>query len=331
MSNNFKELDLYSQDYAFRTLVQEVWNKIINLNPRFQREYKWDKDWNKRWSKFIESCLMRIPLPACYFREFDNWNFDVIDWVQRITTIKNFIENKFPLEGLSVIENLNWKFFNELDPVNQTDIKNYTMRCIILRRTNPLSIVNEIFARLNQWSVKLSEQEIRKALYDWNFYKLLEELSNNKFIKTLAWKKKSDDLLNHELVLRFFCMSTDLKDYNWLLHEYLDDFMIKNRDLDKDQINKFKILFNQTIDTINKIFWDFPFSNSNKERKKSSIVIYDLLMRYCRQYDLTKIDGVKEKLSNFFWDEAYKKSVSWWVRQKQNIIKRRKLLIKYFS
>jgi hypothetical protein len=66
---------------------------------------------------------------------------------------------------LSVIPELNGKKFKDLNPVYQTDLKNYTIRCIILRRTNPEDIVNEIFARLNQGSVVLSAQEIRKALY----------------------------------------------------------------------------------------------------------------------------------------------------------------------
>ena len=44
--------------------------KLI-LNPDFQRKYKWDKDGWGRASKFIELCLMRIPLPSCYFAEDD--------------------------------------------------------------------------------------------------------------------------------------------------------------------------------------------------------------------------------------------------------------------
>jgi hypothetical protein len=44
----FQELDLYSQDYAFRILVQDIEEKTIKLDPIFQRTYKWDKDNNER-------------------------------------------------------------------------------------------------------------------------------------------------------------------------------------------------------------------------------------------------------------------------------------------
>lgn len=93
-----KVLNLYPIDYPFETLVQRAKSNKLILNPDFQRKYKWDKDGNERASKFIESCLMRIPLPACYFAEKENGNHEVIDGVQRITTIKRFFDNEFKLE-----------------------------------------------------------------------------------------------------------------------------------------------------------------------------------------------------------------------------------------
>lgn len=327
MENTFKELDLYTQDYAFRTLVQEVKEWVIGLNPIFQRNYKRDKDWYERCSKFIESCLMRIPLPSCYFRELaDGW-FDVIDWVQRITTIKDFINNKFALEGLSVIPSINGKKFSELEVIHQTDLRNYTMRCVILRRTNPEEIVYEIFARLNQWAVELSPQEIRKALYYGNMYQLLEELSLEPLIQKIVGKKNRD-LQDQELILRFFAMSWDLDWYNDRLHAYLNDFMIKNQSIDRIEMQNYKTLFQTTLLKVKKLLWENPFSNHNNERKKSSIVIYDLIMRYCRNYNNTEVNII-EKLWEFYNDEDYKRSISWGIWQKSNIIRRRDLLLKY--
>lgn len=86
-----KILNLYPIDYPFETLVSREEKGKLKLNPDFQRKYKWDKDGHERSSRFIESCLMRIPLPACYFAEDENKNHLVIDGVQRITTIKNFL------------------------------------------------------------------------------------------------------------------------------------------------------------------------------------------------------------------------------------------------
>lgn len=327
----FQELDLYSQDYAFRILVQDIEEKTIKLDPIFQRTYKWDKDNNERWSKFIESCFMRIPLPSCYFREVENGTFDVIDWVQRLTTIKNFLNNNFELEGLSVFPELNGKKFKDLNPVYQTDLKNYTIRCIILRRTNPEDIVNEIFARLNQGSVVLSAQEIRKALYHWNFYKLLVRLWGDSRIKKLA-STKANDLYHHELVLRFFCMSdNNLLRYNDRLQEYLNNFIIKNKNATSEKIEEYEALFLETLDSAYQYFGTTPFSNINNKRKKDSIAIYDLIMRFCRNYKdiLPSLENIPQKMQTFFESEEYLKTISWGIVQKSNIQKRRNLLLKH--
>jgi len=71
-------LDLYPIDYPFETLVQRVKSNPVKLilDPEYQRKYKRDIE---RASKFIESCLMRIPLPACYFAENAQGNHEVID------------------------------------------------------------------------------------------------------------------------------------------------------------------------------------------------------------------------------------------------------------
>src|ERR1700761_7992475 len=96
-------LSLHTVDYPFETLSQRAKAnppKLI-LDPDFQRKYKWDKDGWGRASKFIESCLMRIPLPSCYFAENEEKAHLVIDGVQRITTIIRFMDDEFALEGLT--------------------------------------------------------------------------------------------------------------------------------------------------------------------------------------------------------------------------------------
>ena len=79
-----KTLNLFPIDYPFETLSARIRAKPpkLKLDPDFQRKYKWDKEGWERASRFIESCLMRIPLPACYFAEKDDGSHLVIDGVQ---------------------------------------------------------------------------------------------------------------------------------------------------------------------------------------------------------------------------------------------------------
>ena len=108
MANDDKTLNLFPIDYPFETLCSRMKSNPVKLilNPDFQRKYKWDQDGWLRSSKFIESCLMRIPLPSCYFAEDDDGNHIVIDGVQRLTTIQKFLDDEFALEGMTTFKEL---------------------------------------------------------------------------------------------------------------------------------------------------------------------------------------------------------------------------------
>ena len=65
----------------------------LNLSPEYQRNMIWD---NARKSALIESLLLRIPIPAFYLDEDREGNKNVIDGMQRLSTIHSYINNEFP-------------------------------------------------------------------------------------------------------------------------------------------------------------------------------------------------------------------------------------------
>ncbi len=293
-----KVLNLYPIDYPFETLVDRVGNKKLILNPDFQREYKWDKDGNERASKFIESCLMRIPLPACYFAETETNTHLVIDGVQRITTIKNFFEDKFVLEGLSVFKELNGKKFSELNNL-RNELESYTIRCIILRKDNPKSVIREIFARLNQGSIQVSDQEIRHAIYPGNLDNLLKELGNNEIIKSFAAVSK--DKRNEEIVLRFFAFYEDnLNNYESNLKIHLDNYMEKNQHIEGEHIEKLRKDFLETLEKCEYVFGDRAFVNAANTQKRKALYLYDLIMWSLSKYEMPVLVEYKEKIVALF-------------------------------
>lgn len=274
-------LNLYPIDYPFETLVDRVTKDKLLLNPEFQRKYKWDKDGNERASKFIESCLMRIPLPACYFAEDEDNRHIVIDGVQRITTIKNFFNDEFALEGLTVFRDLEGKKFSELGNY-RSDLETTTIRCIILRKENPKELIQEIFARLNQGAVQLSSQEIRHAIYPGALDNLLVELSQLEDIKQFGIgeqsKKIKDSREDEELVLRFFALNSDLSDYNNNFTKYLDDYMLNNQNMIKEDVNNNRDLFISTLNKCKAAFEQDVFCNLSTGRKQQGLIFYDLQM-----------------------------------------------------
>lgn len=331
-SEKTKVLNLYPIDYPFETLVDRAQKNKLILDPDFQRKYKWDKDGNDRCSKFIESCLMRIPLPACYFAEEENGNHLVIDGVQRITTIKRFFKDEFALEGLTIFHELNGKKFSELGNL-RSELESTTIRCVILRKENPKGLVQEIFARLNQGAVQLAAQEIRHAIYPGSLDNLLQELSSLDVIKKFqigdGSEKIKDSREDEELVLRFFAFNfMELDDYEDNMSKYLDDYMISHQNDTPEQIASLKNLFTETLDKCVDVFGrDSVFKNISTHRKRQSLYLYDLLMWSFSQYTKEQIgnkqDAIKQALQETCNDIGFKKSLSGRVMRKSGIKTRR--------
>jgi hypothetical protein len=333
MTDN-KVLNLYPIDYPFETLVQRANTdpaKLI-LNPDFQRRYKWDKDGFERASKFIESCLMRIPLPACYFAENEKGNHEVIDGVQRITTVKRFFNNEFKLEGLTVFKDLEGKTFDELGDF-KNELESTTIRCIILRKENPKELVQEIFARLNQGAVQLTSQEIRHAIFPGTFDNLLIELGKIPFIESFgrgqAGKQEKDGREAEEMILRFFSMSSDMSDYEDVLSKYLDKFMIANQNIGDSEIAVLKSRFINTLNRCMTVFDNNPFVDLTKDKPKQSLVYYDLLMwsfnTFSDEYATAQKPLIVAKFKELCLDERFIRTLSGGLQKKSSILKRREL------
>ena len=72
----------------------------LNLSPEYQRKLVWDE---KRKSALIESLLLRIPIPAFYLDEDSDGNKNVIDGMQRLSTIHSYLNNEFPLTRMQYL------------------------------------------------------------------------------------------------------------------------------------------------------------------------------------------------------------------------------------
>lgn len=327
-----KVLSLYPIDYPFETLFARVGNGKLILDPDFQRKYKWDKDGHERGSKFIESCLMRIPIPACYLAERQDNTQEVIDGVQRITTIVNFFNNEFALEGLTAFEELNGKKFSELGNY-ASELEATTMRCIILRKENSRELVKEIFARLNQGAVLLTAQEIRHAVYPGSLDKLLQELKELPMVKNFKKPKNADankdGLEDEEMILRFFAMNSDLTDYDSKLSKYLDNYMRINQELEVSKIQELRYLFEKTLKKCELVFGSKIFTDPNKLGDRQGLFYYDLLMWSFQKYSEDLLVKNKEKIQQtyqaFCKSEDFRKTLSGNRSSKPYLMKRRNL------
>lgn len=339
MATDDKTLNLFPIDYPFETLCSRMKSDPVKLklNPEFQRKYKWDQDGWTRSSKFIESCLMRIPLPSCYFAEDDDGNHIVIDGVQRLTTIQKFFDDEFSLEGMTTFKELEGKKFSELG-VLRSELESTTIRCIVLRKENPKSLIREIFSRLNQGAVKLSDQEIRHALYPGGFDDLLEELGAIETIKNFGLADntiaKRDSREPDEQVLRFFAFYEDnfFENFDNTLKDFLDNQMEKLSDSSIDELNTMRNKFTSSLEKCKRIFGEDVFTNPTVKRKRKGLVHYDILMPTIGKLSDNIVDEKAADIRRGYHDlcssTEFKKTLSGGLQNRGSVNKRRESWVK---
>lgn len=92
--------------YPLPTLSELFSKDKYNLHPEFQRRRRWSQE---KKSKLIESFIINVPVPPVFLYEIDYASFEVMDGLQRITTIIDFYEDKYELTGLEEWAELNGK------------------------------------------------------------------------------------------------------------------------------------------------------------------------------------------------------------------------------
>lgn len=167
---NYSILSLYS-------LATDPNHQRIIVSPYYQRNSSWSF---QQKCDLIESILLGIPLPVIYLFETKEGYRQVLDGRQRITTVFEFLENKFALKNLKILgseyEN---KKFADLEPMRQGLFEDYKLLCYIIQPPTSERIKYLIFERVNRGGSRLNNQEMRFALYQGRATEMLKELSES--------------------------------------------------------------------------------------------------------------------------------------------------------
>jgi len=132
-----------------------------------------------------------------------------------------------------------------------------------------------IFHRLNTGGAKLTNQEIRNCIYSGSFNSFLKQAVEYENYLNLfdIDPEKKDRFANEELVLRFISFTYNLDKYKGQLSKFLNDFMDTHRKTSPENIEKFKELFERTIDLIyTKILSSKPLPKISKATTEALFV-----------------------------------------------------------
>ncbi|MFE2479816.1 DUF262 domain-containing protein [Streptomyces sp. NPDC059389] len=226
LGNRERRLVTQPYDLSLSTLVDDIKKDRLLLNIEYQRQYVWDR---AKASRLIESLLLNIPVPVCYFAENEDGAYEVIDGLQRITTISNYLEGKFELKGIPVLSELEGSFFADLSQRDQRRLSGRTIRCIVITEDSDPDIKFDVFERLNTGSARLGSQELRNCIYRGELNDFLRNVSELPYFTGILSGVRNRRMDFEELALRFFALHETIVDYRPPLRQLLNGYMRKNR------------------------------------------------------------------------------------------------------
>jgi uncharacterized protein with ParB-like and HNH nuclease domain len=164
-------------------------NKEIEIHPVFQRFFRWT---TPQKSRLIESILLGIPIPSIFVAQRKDGVWDVVDGLQRLSTIYEFVgilkdadgklKPPFVLDGTKYLPSLRGaKWDDASDPINslkttqRLDFKRSKIGVSIILKDSAENGKFELFQRLNAGGTPLTPQEVRScllvmtnpAMFDW--------------------------------------------------------------------------------------------------------------------------------------------------------------------
>jgi hypothetical protein len=230
-----RTVDFDTFDIHMQQLMDMLTKKQIKMSPAYQRRFRWTA---KKSSQFIESIMLGIPIPSLFMATNADSTWEVVDGVQRLSTIMQFagdesLRKEHGLGGPLVLEQLEklkdfiGLGFDELPQNIQLHFWTRPAKVITLNDKSDMIVRYDLFERLNTGGVALSGQEIRDCIFRGTFADKLEiwskEHSFRQVVKLTPLQKK--DATGEECVLRFFAFRDNYKDFKHDVNVFLSKYM----------------------------------------------------------------------------------------------------------
>jgi hypothetical protein len=251
-------------------------------------------------------------VPKIYLAETPDNKFLVIDGQQRLQTIVNYRENRLVLSSVSVesLSDLEGIPFKDLSSRLQDRFEDYRLSVTVLEKSCSPELKFDMFARLNQGSVKLNNQELRNCIYRGPYNKLLSRLADSEaFLNACGWKSPQRRMKGEEMVLRFFAFYDrnveSIKTYDGALNQE----MRNNQFLPDDEAARKERVFRDALSLCVQVFGSNPFrmwvAGKNEAdptghwEERLNTVVFELLMTSFAAYEkpvvVANADAIREE------------------------------------
>lgn len=318
-------------DMSFGEIMSMYERDEIIIDPDFQRLFRWD-DYQK--TRFIESILIGIPIPPIFVAEDENGRWELVDGLQRISTIFSFfgILRTMPEKNSWIfckgdiakdLENLACK---DLPLKFLLNIKRASCRVEIIKWNSAFDMRYELFNRLNTGGSELTDQEIRNAIFrgiskDFNAY-LRRCSKEQEFINLVQpTDRQLEQLYMDELVLRFSSLYDFREDLSDNISQHMTNYM-RTAVMNSSKIDELEDVFKNTIKILSPIGRDiFRGSNNVFSTSLFDCVIIGISKNLDR-YLTERTDIIIDKINQLKESDNFRKASGSASASKSRIVKR---------
>lgn len=303
----------------------------IEIFPEYQRYFRWNLT---QKSDLIESIILGIPIPPIFVAQEASGKWDVIDGLQRISTILEFmgiLKKRNNTEELyepskmtktKFLPSLEGKWWenkhdtsNSLSADLRRKIKRSKLDFIIIDSTANPKAKYEMFQRLNTNSSQLTDQEIRNCLMlmvNPQYYEMVNSLAEDTLLKTILslTPKYLEEQYDKELIVRYIiARSANLEDINLQqdMGIYLTEELMNLMELNEADLNQYVEDFKKAMELLNEALGDKAFKKYNQEKDDFlggfSLSMYEVLIVGLSENndiwkDTDKLKGVIKHIPN---------------------------------
>lgn len=343
IASNARKINTTEYKMSIGEIINLYKDKEVVIDPDFQRIFRWGL---LQKSKLIESILIGIPLPSFFVQQREDGVWDVIDGLQRLSTILEFTgellvdgetSNELTLKETELLPDLKEKKYNSFSKETKLIFKRFPLNLVILKKESDPEAKYELFDRLNSGS-KVNEQEIRQAVYrhkNKQGIELIEYLSSNQNFQDLISisGRRLRESFDKELVLRFFAFShcpDKFKEYGSSVKTFLDKYLVN--DFDESKLEEYKTKFISFFSLLSGIETNksiFHRKNGFSVAKYEAII---LGLSY-NQNPLSGIEEIKEKVATFEEENWFKESITKnsFMRKRLDLYLKDDAVVNFFS
>ncbi len=282
-------------DITYGELATMYENKELKIAPDYQRLFRWDI---AQKTRFIESILLGIPIPAIFVAEDAEGKWELVDGLQRVSTMLEFMgslrdekDQPCPPSRLEIpnprmlLTGLDGFTFDDLSLRSRLSIKRASCRVEVIKVGSKANMKYEVFERLNTGGAVLSAQEVRNCIFratDPAFMDWVDDLARYpSFASTLGLSEfQAQSMFDRGLVLRYFTMKNKFESFEHdvepFITEYIRDVIEGNVKFDRSVEDA---LFKETFDIIARDMGEDAWRHfrDGKHRGPFSVYVFDVL------------------------------------------------------